>query len=108
MGRSVRLVSFCAAAVAVLGGTAVALANAKQDDTKLRRLSVAARIGQDARLYGEESTRAGLAEVTYVVVWRQGADPLVRRDRGASGRVGPAQAIALARKQQTRIVRSLD
>jgi hypothetical protein len=47
-------------------------ANAKKDGTKLRRLSIGSPIGQEARLYREESTESGLAEVTYVVVWRQG------------------------------------
>jgi hypothetical protein len=83
-------------------------ANARKDGTKLRRLSVAAPIGQEARLYREESTQGGLAGVTYVVVWRHGPTLSYVVTWGASGRVGPAQAISLARTQQTRIVRSLD
>jgi hypothetical protein len=83
-------------------------AHAKKDGTKLRRISVGAPIGQEARLYREESTQGGLAEVTYVVVWRQGPILSYVVTWGASGRMAPAHAITLARKQQTRIVRSLD
>jgi hypothetical protein len=83
-------------------------ASARKDGTKLSRLPVAPPIGQEARLYGEESTEGGLAWVTYVVAWRQGPTLSYVVMGGASGRVAPAQAIVLARKQQTRIVRSLD
>jgi hypothetical protein len=95
------------AATALRDGSADIEASARRDGTKLRRLSVGSPIGQEARLYSEKATEDGIAGVTFVVVWRQGPILSYVVTWGLSGGVKPAQAIALARKQQKHIVRAL-
>jgi hypothetical protein len=95
------------AATALRDGSADIEAAARKDGTQLRRLSVDPPIGHEVRLYSEKATESGVAGVTYVVVWRHGPILSYVVAWGLSGGVEPAQAIALARKQQTRIARAV-
>jgi hypothetical protein len=95
------------AMTALRDGSADIEASARKDGTRLRRLSVGSPIGDEARLYSENATEDGVAGVTFVVVWRQGPILSYVVTWGLRGGVEPAQAISLARKQQTRIVRAL-
>jgi hypothetical protein len=101
---------FATARGAMLGfrdGNADIERSARKDGSKLRRLPVASRIGQETRLYAERATRNGLAEVTFFVAWREGPILSYVLAWGLRGGVEPAQALSLARKQQAHIVRVL-
>jgi hypothetical protein len=95
------------AATALRDGSADIEAADRKDGTQLRRLSVGSPIGHEVKLYSEKATQGGVAGVTLVVVWRHGPILSYIVAWGLSGSVEPAQAIALARKQQTRIVRAV-
>jgi hypothetical protein len=75
-----------------------------QRERKLKRLSVGAPPGDEARMYSYTATSAGYHVIVYVVAWRDGRVKAGVLAGGIVGTVDPARIVRLARKQHARIL----
>jgi hypothetical protein len=72
-----------------------------------RPVSTGGAIGHESRMFTATFTSDGVKAVTYTVIWRYGTVKAALLAVGLPGMVDPAQVVALARKQQARIVMAL-
>jgi hypothetical protein len=72
-----------------------------------RWIRAARTLGSETRVFVVKTKQAGMDVDYYTVAWRHGRVFAEVICGGVSGRIGPAQAVALARKQEARIVAGL-
>jgi hypothetical protein len=78
-------------------------ARAKRE-RKLKRLSVGAPLGDEARMYSYVARSAGFEVIVYVVSWRSGRVKAGVLAGGILGTVDASRIVRLARKQHARIL----
>jgi hypothetical protein len=72
-------------------------------EPKFHRLSIGRTIGNDSRFYSFTMKKSGFAVIVYAVIWRWKTVKASLFAGGIEGTVRPEVAVALARKQQSRI-----
>jgi hypothetical protein len=73
------------------------------NELKFHRLSLGPTIGNESRFYSYKVTKSGFKVIVYAVLWRWKTVKATLFAGGIEGTVPPEVAVALARKQQTRI-----
>jgi hypothetical protein len=79
----------------------------KKAGSSFKQLSAEERLGSEARLFLATTTEGGMKVDFYTVAWRHGPVFAEVMGGGLSGKVDPAQVIALAQKQELRIAKAL-
>jgi hypothetical protein len=88
---------------------AQSLAGALQDGgPTFRWLPLKPRLGSETRVYLVTEKQSGMRVDYYTIAWRHGRVFAEVIGGGVSGRITLAQVVALARKQEARIVEALD
>jgi len=80
---------------------------AKHGGPSFRWIPSGPALGSEARVYAVSAKQNGMAVDYYTVAWRHGRVFAEVICGGVSGRISPAQAMALARKQEARIATAL-